>query len=107
MDISDLKKLKIAELTDLAQNMKIEGYSGLRKQELIFKILEEQTQQDGHIFSEGVLEILPDGYGFLRSATPTTCPVRTTSMSPPRRSSGSACAPGDTVSGQIRPPKGE
>ncbi|MFQ6618993.1 MAG: Rho termination factor N-terminal domain-containing protein, partial [Fidelibacterota bacterium] len=67
MDINDLQSLKISELTKIAQEHKIPGYSGLKKQELIFRILEAQTQRDGLIFSKGVLEILPDGYGFLRS----------------------------------------
>jgi len=71
MDIAELKKMKIPELTALAQEMNIPGYSGLRKQELIFRILEAQTQKDGNIFSEGVLEITDQtiqsqnrGYGF-------------------------------------------
>ena len=68
MDIAELKKKKISELTALAQEMNVPGYTGLRKNELVFRILEVQTEKDGNIFSEGVLEILPDGYGFLRSS---------------------------------------
>lgn len=105
MDISDLKKLKIAELTDLAQNMKIEGYSGLRKQELIFKILEAQTHQDGNIFSEGVLEILPDGYGFLRSNDTNYLPGPDDIYVSPSQIKRFSLRTGDVVSGQIRPPK--
>jgi transcription termination factor Rho len=105
MDISDLKKLKIAELTDLAQNMKIEGYSGLRKQELIFKILEAQTHQDGNIFSEGVLEILPDGYGFLRSSDTNYLPGPDDIYVSPSQIKRFSLRTGDVVSGQIRPPK--
>ena len=67
MDISELKSKKISELTKIAKDMNIIGYSDLRKQDLIFKILEAQTQQDGLTFSKGVLETLPDGYGILRS----------------------------------------
>ena len=67
MDIVELKSKTIAELTELAEELKIPGVSGLRKSELIFKILEGKTEQDGLIFAEGVLEILSEGYGFLRS----------------------------------------
>ena len=67
MDIAELKKMKISELNDVAKDLDISSTSGMRKQELIFKILEAQTKKDGLIFSHGVLEILPDGYGFLRS----------------------------------------
>lgn len=67
MDIAELKGKKIAELTQLAQDLGVSGFTGLRKSELIFKILEEQTKKEGLIFAEGVLEVLPDGYGFLRS----------------------------------------
>ena len=67
MDISELKTKKIAELNSIAKELNITGYSDLRKQDLIFKILEAQTQKDGLGFSKGVLEVLPDGYGFLRS----------------------------------------
>ncbi len=67
MDLADLKGKTISELTSLAQALAIPGTGSLRKQELIFRILEAQTQQNGLIFAEGVLEILPEGYGFLRS----------------------------------------
>ncbi len=87
MDISELKSKKIAELNQIAKELNIIGYSDLRKQELIFKILEAQTEQGGFSFSRGVLEVLPDGYGFLRSVDYNY--LRT----------------GDTVSGQVRPPK--
>jgi transcription termination factor Rho len=105
MEISDLKKMKIAELTELAQNMNIPGYSGLRKQELIFKILEAQTHQDGNIFSEGVLEILPDGYGFLRSADTNYLPGPDDIYVSPSQIKRFSLRTGDVVSGQIRPPK--
>ncbi len=67
MDITELKSKKIAELNSIAKELNILGHSDLRKQELIFKILEAQTEKDGLSFSKGVLEVLPDGYGFLRS----------------------------------------
>ena len=68
MDIADLKKKTIAELTEVARELNLEGISSMKKQDLIFKILETQTQRNGVINAEGVLEILPDGFGFLRSA---------------------------------------
>ena len=68
MDIVELKSKTINELSDLAAELQIPGVSNLRKSELIFKILEAQTEQDGLIFAEGVLEVLPEGYGFLRSS---------------------------------------
>ena len=105
MDIVDLKKMKISELTQLAQEMNVPGYSGLRKQELIFRILEAQTQQDGNIFSEGVLEILPDGYGFLRSADTNYLPGLDDIYVSPSQIKRFSLRTGDTVSGQIRPPK--
>jgi transcription termination factor Rho len=67
LDIGELKAKTIKDLVAYGASLKIEGVGGLRKQDLIFKILEGQTQRNGLIFSEGVLEILPDGYGFLRS----------------------------------------
>ncbi|HEX9615268.1 MAG TPA: Rho termination factor N-terminal domain-containing protein, partial [Bacteroidota bacterium] len=67
MDITELKSKKIAELNAIAKELNILGHSDMRKQELIFKILEAQTEKDGLSFSKGVLEVLPDGYGFLRS----------------------------------------
>ena len=68
MDISELKSKKIVELNEIAKDLNISGFTDLRKQDLIFKILEAQTSKDGLTFSKGVLEVLPDGYGFLRSA---------------------------------------
>jgi len=105
MDIAELKKLKISELTGLAQEMNIPSYSGLRKQELIFRILEAQTQKDGNIFSEGVLEILPDGYGFLRSSGTNYLPGPDDIYISPSQIKRFSLRTGDMVSGQIRPPK--
>ena len=67
MTIAELKEKNITELTRIARSLELPGASGLRKQDLIFKILQAQSEKEGHIFAEGVLEILPDGYGFLRS----------------------------------------
>ena len=67
LDLTGMKKKTIPELVKTAQDMGVQGASGLRKQDLMFKILEAQTQQNGLIFAEGVLEILSEGYGFLRS----------------------------------------
>lgn len=105
MDIAELKKMKISELTQLAQSMDIPSYSGLRKQELIFRILEAQTQKDGNIFSEGVLEILPDGYGFLRSSDTNYLPGPDDIYISPSQIKRFSLRTGDIVSGQIRPPK--
>ncbi|MBN2104247.1 transcription termination factor Rho [bacterium] len=105
MDIAELKKLKISELNNLAQEMNVPSYSGLRKQELIFKILETQTEADGNIFSEGVLEILPDGYGFLRSSDTNYLPGPDDIYVSPSQIKRFSLRTGDVVSGQIRPPK--
>jgi transcription termination factor Rho len=105
MDIVELKKKKISELTELAQELDVPGYSGLRKQELIFRILEAQTQKDGNIFSEGVLEILPDGYGFLRSSDTNYLPGPDDIYVSPSQIKRFSLRTGDTVSGQVRPPK--
>lgn len=105
MDINDLQSLKISELTKIAQEHKIPGYSGLKKQELIFRILEAQTQRDGLIFSKGVLEILPDGYGFLRSEDYNYLPGPDDIYISPSQIKRFGLRTGDIVSGQIRPPK--
>ncbi|HEX2490404.1 MAG TPA: Rho termination factor N-terminal domain-containing protein, partial [Blastocatellia bacterium] len=67
MDIADLKEMNISKLTQIAKDLEVPGATGMRKQELIFKILQAQTEKSGLIFSEGVLETLPDGFGFLRA----------------------------------------
>src|SRR6185503_19034093 len=67
LNITDLKDLSIQKLTQIAKDMTVAGATGMRKQELIFQILKAQTEQSGFIFSEGVLEVLPDGFGFLRA----------------------------------------
>jgi len=105
MDMSDLKSKKISELSKIAQELNIIGYSDLRKQDLIFKILEAQTQQDGMTFSKGVLETLPDGYGFLRSVDYNYLPSPDDIYVSPSQIKKFNLRTGDTVSGQVRPPK--
>ncbi|MGH9221869.1 MAG: Rho termination factor N-terminal domain-containing protein, partial [Vicinamibacterales bacterium] len=67
LNITDLKEMTIQNLTQVAKDLEVAGATGMRKQELIFQILKAQTEQSGFIFSEGVLEVLPDGFGFLRA----------------------------------------
>ena len=105
MEISELKTKNISELLQMAKGFKVTGISGLKKQELIFKILEAQTQKDGLIFSEGVLEILPDGYGFLRSPDYNYLPGPDDIYISPSQIKRFGLKTGDIVSGQIRPPK--
>ena len=105
MDISELKSKKIAELNIIARDLKIAGYSDLRKQDLIFQILEAQTQKDGMTFSKGVLEVLPDGYGFLRSVDYNYLPSPDDIYVSPSQIKKFSLRTGDTVSGQVRPPK--
>ena len=105
MDISELKSKKIAELNQIAKELNISGYSDLRKQELIFKILEAQTEQGGLTFSRGVLEVLPDGYGFLRSVDYNYLPSPDDIYVSPSQIKKFNLRTGDSVSGQVRPPK--
>jgi len=105
MDISTLKSKKIVELNELAKDLKIDGFSDLRKQDLIFKILEAQTEKDGLTFSKGVLEVLPDGYGFLRSADYNYLPSPDDIYVSPSQIKKFSLRTGDFVSGQVRPPK--
>ncbi len=105
MDIAELKSKKIAELTKIAKDMNITGYTDLRKQELIFKILEAQTEKDGLTFSKGVLETLPDGYGFLRSVDYNYLPSPDDIYVSPSQIKKFNLRTGDTVRGQVRPPK--
>lgn len=104
-DIESLKEKKLSELTVIAEKLNVSGFSGLKKQELIFRILEEQTAQEGLIFSKGVLEILPDGYGFLRSQNYSYLPGPDDIYVSPSQIKRFGLRTGDTVTGQIRPPK--
>jgi len=105
MDISELKSKKISELTRIAKELNISGSSDLRKQELIFKILEAQTEEEGLTFSKGVLEVLPDGYGFLRSVDYNYLPSPDDIYVSPSQIKKFSLRTGDSVSGQVRPPK--
>ena len=105
MDISDLKSKKIAELNTIAKELNIVGHSDLRKQDLIFQILEAQTKKDGMTFSKGVLETLPDGYGFLRSVDYNYLPSPDDIYVSPSQIKKFMLRTGDSVSGQVRPPK--
>jgi transcription termination factor Rho len=105
MELQELKVKTMSELLALSQELEIQGTSGLRKQELIFKILEAQTQKNGLIFAQGVLEILPEGYGFLRSPTYSYLPGPDDIYVSPSQIKRFDLHTGDTVSGQVRPPK--
>ncbi|MEK7729299.1 MAG: transcription termination factor Rho [candidate division KSB1 bacterium] len=105
MDIAELKAMKIAELTKVAQELNVQGAAGLKKSDLIFRILEEQTKKEGLIFADGVLEVLPDGYGFLRSPDYNYLPGPDDIYVSPSQIKRFGLRTGDTVSGQIRPPK--
>ncbi|MBS1271657.1 MAG: Transcription termination factor Rho [Candidatus Marinimicrobia bacterium] len=105
LDINDLQSMNIKELTKMAQDLQIPGYSGLKKQNLIFKILEAQAEQEGLIFSKGVLEILEDGYGFLRSPDYNYTPGPDDIYISPSQIKRFGLQTGHVVSGQIRPPK--
>ena len=103
MDISELQKKTIPELFELAKELKIPNYRQFRKHDLVFKILEAKTQSNGLIFAKGVLEILPEGYGFLRTETylPSADDIYV-SQTQMRRFD---LANGDLIQGQVRPPK--
>ncbi len=105
LNIASLKDMSISELTHIAKEMGIEGASGLRKQELIFKVLAAQTEKSGLIFSQGVLETLPDGFGFLRAPEYNYLPGPDDIYVSPSQIRKFDLRTGDTVSGQIRPPK--
>ncbi len=104
-NVSDLKSRKVSELIQLAKALDVSGYSDLKKQELIFKIIEAQTKKDGFAFAIGVLEVLPDGYGFLRSADYNYLPSPDDIYVSPSQIKKFLLRTGDTVSGQVRPPK--
>jgi len=105
MNLAELKEKTIAELTSIARTLNVVGVSGLRKQEMIFKILEAQTEKNGLIFAEGVLEILPDGFGFLRAPDYNYLPGPDDIYVSPSQIRRFDLRTGDTVSGQVRPPK--
>jgi len=105
MDVTALSKRTISELTGIAKDLKIESVAGLRKQELIAKILEAQTKENNLVYDEGVLEILPDGFGFLRSPNYNYLPGPDDIYISPSQIKKFALRKGDTVAGYVRPPK--
>jgi len=105
ISISELKEKTIDELSEVARGLKVEGATGLRKQDLIFAILQAQTEKIGYVFGEGVLEILPDGFGFLRSSDYSYLPGPDDIYVSPSQIRRFTLRTGDVVSGQIRPPK--
>ncbi len=105
LNISDLKEKSISELVRIAKELNVVGASGMRKQDLIFKILQAQAEASGLIFANGVLECLPDGYGFLRSPDYNYLPGPDDIYVSPSQIRRFDLMTGDTVSGQVRPPK--
>lgn len=105
LNIKDLKEMNIQSLSKVAKDLSITGATGMRKQDLIFQILKAQTEQSGLIFSEGVLETLPDGFGFLRAPDYNYLPGPDDIYVSPSQIRKFDLHTGDTVSGQIRPPK--
>jgi transcription termination factor Rho len=105
ISISELKEKTIDALTEVARGLKVEGATGLRKQDLIFAILQAQIEKIGYVFGEGVLEILPDGFGFLRSPDYSYLPGPDDIYVSPSQIRRFTLRTGDVVSGQIRPPK--
>src|SRR5438309_5696974 len=104
-NLSELKEMSISALTQVAKTMDVPGATGMRKQELIFKVLAAQTEKSGLIFSEGVLETLPDGFGFLRAPEYNYLPGPDDIYVSPSQIRKFDLRTGDTISGQIRPPK--
>lgn len=105
MDISKLKKMKIVDLHEIAKKLSLKDFNDLRKQELIFLILEAQTKKDGLTFSKGTLEVLADGYGFLRASSYNFLPSPDDIYVSPSQIKRFHMRTGDFVSGQVRPPK--
>jgi len=103
--LTDLQKLTVAELHDLAKNGNIKEYSALKKQDLVFRILKERIQQNGLMYGEGVLEVLPDGYGFLRNPDYNYLSSPDDIYVSPSQIRRFGLRTGNIVSGQIRPPK--
>ena len=105
LSLSTLKDLSVTELTKIAKDLDLPGAGGLRKQELIFEILRARTEKSGLLFSEGVLEVLPDGFGFLRAPDYNYLPGPDDIYVSPSQIRRFDLHTGDTVSGQVRPPK--
>jgi len=105
MDMVKLQQMTVSELSKLGKSLKIKGMGNMKKHELIFEILKAQSEKEGNMFSEGVLEILPDGFGFLRSPNYNYLPCPEDIYVSPSQIRKFDLKTGDTVSGEIRPPK--
>jgi transcription termination factor Rho len=105
LDLSELKEMNIQSLNAMARELGVEGAAGMKKHDLIFKILQSQTEKSGLLFAEGVLECLPDGYGFLRAPESNYLPGPDDIYVSPSQIRKFDLRTGDTVSGQVRPPK--
>jgi transcription termination factor Rho len=105
LDIRALKEMSISQLTQIGKDLGVEGATGMRKQELIFKVLQAQTEKSGLIFAEGVLECLPDGFGFLRAPEYNYLPGPDDIYVSPSQIRRFDLRTGDTISGQVRQPK--
>jgi transcription termination factor Rho len=105
IDAAELKKMKVLELNKIASELKVNGVSGLKKQDLIFRILQSQTRNEGAMNGGGVLEVLPDGFGFLRSPNYNYLPCPDDIYVSPSQIRKFELRTGDTVNGQIRSPK--
>jgi len=105
LDLTQLKEMTINELCGVAKSVTVENPTGMRRQDLIFRILQRQTEREGLIFGEGVLEVLPEGFGFLRAPEYNYLPGPDDIYVSPSQIRRFNLHTGDTVSGQIRPPK--
>ena len=105
VDIGTLKGMKVSELNRISKDLKVNGVSGLKKQDLIFKVLQAQAEKKGLMFGDGVLEVLPEGFGFLRASNYNYLPSPDDIYVSPSQIRKFSLRTGDTVSGQIRPPK--
>lgn len=105
LDLTKLKTMRIGELSEIARKLEIPEYGGLPRQDLIYKILEKQSDTSGYAFASGVLEVLPDGYGFLRSPKSNFLPGQDDVYVSPSQIKRFSLRKGQIISGQIRPPK--
>ena len=105
MNIEDIKRLPISELNELAKKLDVPGANAMRRQDLIFAILQTQAEQNGVISGSGVLEILPDGFGFLRAVDYNYLPSPDDIYISPSQIRRFNLKTGDTISGEVRPPK--
>ena len=105
LDLNQLKEMSISQLSAAAKGLGVESPTGMRRQDLIFSILQQQTEAEGLIFGEGVLEVLPEGFGFLRAPEYNYLPGPDDIYVSPSQIRRFNLHTGDTISGQIRPPK--